>query len=204
MYVFLVFYWILPLVGSSTSLNCQKTCKNSWSFLQDLALYSTRHTNASLSCYFGPIFGLWGISLGPNLSIDVRFYFCSTEKILRIVTLSDKKVPSLPIFDCLQVLKFNDIIILHIVSFVFECVHNLAPTYFRNYFTNVQSIHDICTRQPQKGDLFAVHCNTTQYGLCCIHYTGVRLWDYLPCEIRDSSSLPVFRKKNQNPYFRKL
>ena len=24
MYVFLVFYWILPLVGSSTSLNCQK------------------------------------------------------------------------------------------------------------------------------------------------------------------------------------
>ena len=188
MYVFLVFYWILPLVESSTSLNCQKTCKNSWSFLQDQALCSTRHTNASLSCYLCPIFGLWSISLGPDLS-------ALQKKILRIVTFSDKTAPSSPIFYCLQVLKFSEIIILYIVSFVFECVHNLAPTYFRNYFTNIQSIHDIGTRQSQKGDLFALHCNTTQYGLRSIHYTGVRLWNSLPCEIRDSSSLPVFLKR---------
>ena len=90
-----------------------------------------------------------------------------------------KTVPSSPISDGLQVLKFSDIIILHIVSFVFECVHNLAPTYFRNYFTSIQSIHDIGTRQSEKG-------NTTQYGLRSIHYTGVRLWNSRPCEIRDS------------------
>ena len=61
------------------------------------------------------------------------------KKTLRIVPFSDKTAPSLPIFDCLQVLKFSDIIFLHIVSFVFECVHNLPPTYFRNYFTSIQS-----------------------------------------------------------------
>ena len=97
------------------------------------------------------------------------------KKILMIVTFSEKTVPSSPIFDCLQVLKFSDIIILHIVSFVFECVHNLAQTYFRILFTSIQSIHDIGTRQSQKGDLFALRCNTTQYGLRSIHYTGVRL-----------------------------
>ena len=74
------FLGVLPLVGSSTSLNCQKTCKNSWSFLQNQALCSKRHTNASLSCYLCPIFDLWGISLEPDLSINVRFYFCSTKK----------------------------------------------------------------------------------------------------------------------------
>ena len=58
----------------------KKTCKSSRSFLQDQALCSTKHTNASLSCYFCPSFGLWGISLGADLSIDVRFYFCSTKK----------------------------------------------------------------------------------------------------------------------------
>ena len=126
------------------------------------------------------------------------------KKILRIVTFSDKTAPSSSIFYCLQVLKFSDIIILYIVSFVFECVYNLAPTYFRNYFTSIQSIHDIGTRQSQKGDLFALRCNTTQYGLRSVHYTSVRLWNSLPCEIRDSPSLPVFRKKNQNPYFIKL
>ena len=168
-------------------------------FLQDQSLCSTRHTNAL--CYFCSIFGLWGISLGPDLSIAARFYFCSAKKILMIVTFNDKTVPSSPIFDCLQVLKFSDIIILHIVSFVFEYVHNLAPTYFRNYFTSIQSIHDIGTRQSQKGDLFALCCNTSQYGLRSIHYTGVRLWKYLPCEIRDSSSPPVFRGKKSKPIF---
>ena len=105
------------------------------------------------------------------------------KKMLRIVTFSDKTVPSSPIFDCLQVLKFSDIIILYFVSFVFECVHNLAPTYFRNYFTSIQSIHDNGTRQSQKGDLFPLRCDTTQYGLRSIHYIGVRLWNSLPCEI---------------------
>ena len=143
---------------------------------------------------------VWGMTY-PSMLDSIS---ALQKKILRIVTFSDKTAPSSPIFNCLQVLRFNDIIILYTVSFVFECVHNLAPTYFRNYFTSIQSIHDIGIRQSQKCDLFALRCNTTQYGLRSIHYTGVRLWNSLACEIRDSSSLPVFRKKNQNPYFRKL
>ena len=134
---------------------------------------------------------VWGLTY-PSMLDSIS---ALQKKTLRIVTFSDKIAPSSPIFDCLQVIKFSDIIIFHIVSFVFECVHNLAPTYFRNYFTSIQSIHDIGTRQSLKGDLFALRCNTTQYGLRSIHYTGVRLWNSLPCEIRDSPSLPVFRKK---------
>ena len=82
MYVFVVFYEILPIAASSTSLNYQKKklARTAGLFLQDQALFSGRHINASLSYYFCPIFGLWGISLGPDLSIVVRFYFCSTEK----------------------------------------------------------------------------------------------------------------------------
>ena len=134
---------------------------------------------------------VWGLTY-PSMLDSIS---ALQKKTLRIVTFSDKTAPSSPIFDCLQVLKFSDIIFLHIVSFVFECVHNLAPTYFRNYFTSIQSIHNIGTRQSLKGDLFALCCNTTQYGLRSVHYTGVRLWNSLPCEIRDSLSLPVFRKK---------
>ena len=37
--------------------------------------------------------------------------------------------------------------------------------------------------------------NTTQYGIRSIHYSGVRLWNSLPTEIKESRSLPNFRKK---------
>ena len=85
---------------------------------------------------------VWGLTY-PSLLDSIS---ALQKKILRIVTFSDKTVLSSPISDCLQVLKFSDIIILQIVSFVFECVHNLALTYFRNYFTSIQIIHDISTR----------------------------------------------------------
>ena len=97
------------------------------------------------------------------------------KKILRVITFSDINAPSTPIFDSLKILKFNDIIPFQIVSFVYECVHNIAPTYFSGYFTKIENIHSIGTGQSNRGDLFALRCNTTQYGLRSIHYSGVRL-----------------------------
>ena len=69
---------------------------------------------------------VWGLTY-PSMLDSIS---ALQKKILRIVTFSDQTAPSSPIFYCLQVLKLSDIIILYIVSFVFECVHNLAPTYW--------------------------------------------------------------------------
>ena len=81
---------------------------------------------------------------------------------------------------------------------MFECLHNLAPLYFHGYFTSIERIHNIGTRQSIRGDLFALRCNTTQYGLRSIHYSGIRLWNSLPLEIRNSNSLSIFRNKLKN------
>ena len=56
-------------------------------------------------------------------------------------------------------------------------------------------MHDIGTRPSKRGDLFALRCNTTQYGLRSVHYSGVRLWNSLPQEIRSSNSPSNFKKK---------
>ena len=61
-------------------------------------------------------------------------------------------------------------------------------------------VHNIGTRQSSKGHLYGVRCNTTQYGLRSIHYSGVRLWNSLPNEIRDSHSLSSFRHKLKDYY----
>ena len=97
---------------------------------------------------------------------------------MRSITFNENTAPSTPIFDTLKILKFNDVILLQITSFVYECVNNVAPVYFRDFFRSIHNVHDIGTRQSKRGDLFALRCNTTQYGLCSVHYSGVRLWNY--------------------------
>ena len=114
---------------------------------------------------------------------------------LRLGYYSDKNVPSTPIFDNLNVLKFNDMITMQIASFVYECVRNLSPAYFSNYFIWIKNVHSFGTRQSRRVDMFALRCNTTQYGLQSIHYSGVRLWNSLPTDIRNLVSLFIFRSK---------
>ena len=134
---------------------------------------------------------VWGLTY-PTLLDPISIV---QKKILKIITFSEETAPSAPIFDSLKILKLNDIIIFQIVSFVFECMHNLAPSYFSGYFTSIESVHGIGTRQSKRGDLFALRCNTVQYGLRSIHYSGVRLWNSLPIEIRNCDSLSSFKKK---------
>ena len=133
----------------------------------------------------------WGLTY-PSLLEPVAIL---QKKIMRSITFNENTAPSTPIFDTLQILKFNDVILLQITSFVYECVNNLAPVYFRDFFRSIHNVHDIGTRQSKRGDLFALRCNTTQYGLRSIHYSGVRLWNSLPQEIRSSNSLSNFKKK---------
>ena len=115
------------------------------------------------------------------------------ERILKIITFSEITAPSRPLFDSLQILKLNDLFQLQVASFVYECINSLAPIFLKNYFTSIHTVHGIGTRQTWKGDLYN-QCNTTQYGIRSINYSGVRLWNSLPTEIKESRSLPNFYK----------
>ena len=57
-------------------------------------------------------------------------------------------------------------------------------------------IHSIGTRQSKKGDLYALRCNT-KYGIRSIHYSGVRMWNSLPSDIKASKSLSNFKKTSK-------
>ena len=114
---------------------------------------------------------------------------------MKVIAFNEMIVHSTPIFDSLQILRLNDVFQLQLASFVYECVNNLSPLYFRNYFTAVSFIHSIGTRQSKRGDLFVERKNTTQYRIRSIHFSGARLWNSLPLIIRESPSLPSFRNK---------
>ena len=94
---------------------------------QDTLLLLYHAIFAPFLAYGVPVWGLTYPSLLNPISV-------LQNKILRVITFSDKNAPSIPIFHSLKVLRFNDIITMHIVSFVYECVHNLSPAYFSNFF----------------------------------------------------------------------
>ena len=169
--------------------------------------YKIRHyapMDTLILLYYGLFesFLSYGVSVwGSTYPMYTDPIFILQERILKIITFNKGTVSSAPLFDSLQILKLSDLFKLQVTSFVYECLNSLAPIYFREYFTSIQSIHSIGTRQSKKGDLYALRCNTTQYGLRSIHYSGVRIWNSLPVEIRNSQSLPNFKKKNESLHF---
>ena len=137
-----------------------------------------------------------GVSVwGSTYPMYTDSIFILQKRILKIITFNEVTVSSAPLFDSLQILKLNDSFKLQVTSFVYECLNSLAPIYFREYFTSIQSIHSIGTRQSKKDDLYVLRCNTAQYGLRSIHYSGVRIWNSLPVKIRTLNLFLILRKK---------
>ena len=89
---------------------------------------------------------------------------------------------------------------LKIVKPFYECVNGLSPSYFCDYFKKLSSTHAIGTRQATMGNLFLQRCNTDQYDIRSIQYSGVKLWNCVPAEIRLSTSVTKFRSELKKYY----
>ena len=114
---------------------------------------------------------------------------------MRAITLCGPIAHTSPLFLDLQILKLEDIYSLYISFFAYECVNNIAPIHFRDYFTQISELHQYNTRSASRGDLFLVRKNTVQYGLRSICFNGVKSWNTIPSDIRNSPSVSIFKKK---------
>ena len=94
----------------------------------------------------------------------------------------------------LQVLKQEHIFQLQLSSFVYECINNISPVHFQNYFNKIFNIHQISTRHAVRACLFAEHRSTIQYGIRSIQYLGARIWNDLPLLIRNSPGMTNVQK----------
>ena len=88
----------------------------------------------------------------------------------------------------------QDVFQLKMLSFVFELINKLNPMWFHDFFTCTSSIHEYHTRRSYRGDVFLAHKNSLQYGLKSTRYTGAKMWNDLPVELRNSPSKHSFKK----------
>ena len=133
--------------------------------------------------------------MGPHPQNINQYCFHSSEENIKSVTFSDMTVHSNPIFSKLGLLKVGDIFQLQLLSFMYDCYHGLAPSYFSSYFTPVVDMHHFDTHAASRCDLFLSIKNTFIYGMRSIQYSGARLWNTLPALIRDLQSASVFRSQ---------
>ena len=96
----------------------------------------------------------------------------SQKKIIRIICFREPTARAEPLFKELNLLKIREIHELQLLSFVWDCQNNIAPTHFHSYFTHSYKVHSFNTRQASRADLFLTRKTTFQYGIRSIQYSG--------------------------------
>jgi hypothetical protein len=76
-------------------------------------------------------------------------------------------------------------------------MNNLVPHHLSDMFTHVSVVHDRVTRQVENNDLYINQINTN-YMEKSLQYTGAYLWNNLPSNIRNSSTVNTFKRLCKN------
>ena len=86
-----------------------------------------------------------------------------------------------------------DIIYVEIVSF-HQWFHKLTPSCFADYFKPASSLHLYYTRQSNNDNLFLNQVQTIQYGLRSLCFSGAKLWNSLPLDVKQITPFSRFRQ----------
>ena len=124
---------------------------------------------------------LWRPCLGFNFSLISNDLL--SKKAIRLISFSEPKSHSVPLFKSLNLLKLNDVIELQILSFVYQWSHRLLPPCCSEYFRFTSFVHSYSTRQSCNRNLYVTSVSTTQYSLRSLKFTGPGLWNTLPTSL---------------------
>ena len=108
------------------------------------------------------------------------------------------------LFYKLQLHKVQDVFILRIAKFIFNCLIKITPLNFHNWFKSTANIHNHNTRSKYVNidksiptrTLFVPTARTSFYGLKLIKVQGPKLWNNLPSLLRvEKITFSIFIKK---------
>ena len=99
---------------------------------------------------------------------------------LRVVTFSNPIAHSNPMFLQYNVFKVSDLHKFQFRSLVHKWKYSLLSIQYSSYFSKASNVHHHHqTRFASNENLYIDQINTTQYGLCTVHFSGAKLWNSL-------------------------
>ena len=102
---------------------------------------------------------------------------------MRIMTFSEFRAHSEPLFKKLEILKFRDSIAVNNCSFVYDYLNKNLPVSFTNTFIRTNDLYEYSTRQATTGKLYIPRYKTTTFGLKFIYKRCIDSWNKLSTEI---------------------
>ena len=98
---------------------------------------------------------------------------------LRIITFSEHNAHVSPLYKSLKILKLKDQITLFNCLFVHDQINNNLPVSFGDYFTPLNKLYTIATRNSKKGKLFKPNVDSTKYGRHSIKQSSINTWNHV-------------------------
>ena len=83
----------------------------------------------------------------------------------------------------------------NMLCIMFKLEKCLPVEYFKNYFVLRSHTHSYPTSLSVSGNLAHNYIPNTNFGYATFHYRAISLWNKLPNEIRDCSTLSMFKIK---------
>ena len=97
------------------------------------------------------------------------------------------------LFKKLEILKFQDSIVVNNCSFVYDYFNKNLPISFTDIFIRTNDLYKYSTRRATSGKLYIPRYKTTTFGLKCIYKRCIDSWNKLTSEINSTN-----RKNNIN------
>ena len=100
------------------------------------------------------------------------------KNAMRIITFSEYKAHTYPLFKALKILKFKDQIELFNCLLVHDQLNNILPENFNTYFTTNKDLNNIDTRSSKTTKLFIPYVNSTRYGRHSVIHSCILSWNH--------------------------
>ncbi len=120
----------------------------------------------------------------------------------RIISRSGKYEHITPILLTLHWLPVKLRIKFKVLVLIWKCLNSMSPVYLQNLISIYQ--RDSRLRKLTEGTTLCKPFSTKSAGHGAFGYTGPRLWNNLPTQLRQSTSVHVFRKQLKTELFRSI
>jgi hypothetical protein len=105
------------------------------------------------------------------------------KSAMRIMTFSDFRAHSEPLFKKSNILKLDDNIKLTNCLFVYDFLKGNLPISYNETFVRLKDTTNCSTRQACTGMLHIPRYKTTNFGLKCIYKRCINSWNQFTCEL---------------------
>ena len=131
----------------------------------------------------------WGNTYQTTLNSLIKIQ----KKAMGIMTFSDYKAHSSPLFSRLKILKFLDLIFIKNAQLMHDYYNNKLPIAFNNLFMSISSVHQYNTRLASKRNYYLPKIRTN-YGKFNIRFLGVKIWNSLSEDLKMKSHFAFKRQ----------